>query len=269
MRFLFPLILALNSSFFLSGQSQIESTIPIPYGHAHNDYEHSRPLLDALDAGFTSIEVDLHFIKGEFYVSHDRPLRLDKEKTLEKLYLQPLQNRFDSLGSIYPGYRQRVYLMLDLKTNDPSIFESLKKEILPYKDLFCYFDGTFERPAPMVLFISGHRPVDAILADSMRLLRLDGRPDDLGKGIPSSWMPIVSDQYLNHSKWKGRRDLPEADRVHIAQLIYQTHQEGKELRFWNLPANIKVWNTYLKLGLDWINTDDLIGLQTFYLENEN
>jgi hypothetical protein len=27
---------------------------PLPRAHAHNDYEHERPLLDALDHGFTS-----------------------------------------------------------------------------------------------------------------------------------------------------------------------------------------------------------------------
>ena len=31
-------------------------------GHSHNDYTRERPLLDALELGFTSIEVDVFFI---------------------------------------------------------------------------------------------------------------------------------------------------------------------------------------------------------------
>ena len=32
---------------------------PLTRGHAHNDYAHERPLLEALDNGFTSIEADI------------------------------------------------------------------------------------------------------------------------------------------------------------------------------------------------------------------
>jgi hypothetical protein len=36
---------------------------PLPNAHAHNDYHHPRPLLDALDAGFCSVEADV-FVVG-------------------------------------------------------------------------------------------------------------------------------------------------------------------------------------------------------------
>ncbi|MEM1220094.1 MAG: hypothetical protein AAGH79_14335 [Bacteroidota bacterium] len=241
-----------------------QDVLPIPYGHAHNDYQHSRPLEEALEAGFTSIEVDLYYLKGTFYVSHHRPLVRQKENTLEHLYLRPLQTKLQESGAIYPGYRQPLFLMLDLKNGEKGMYEALKEVILPYQNLFRRFEGEFEIPAPMILLVSGNRPVKSILSDSLRLLRLDGRPSDLGKGIPSSWMPLISDQYRNHSSWKGRRSIPESEQVQIAALIYQTHQEGKMLRFWALPANTKVWATYLKMGLDWINTDDLTGLREFH-----
>ena len=34
-------------------------TQPLERAHAHNDYEHARPLLDALSHGFTSVEADV------------------------------------------------------------------------------------------------------------------------------------------------------------------------------------------------------------------
>ena len=33
--------------------------VPLPNAHAHNDYEHKRPLFDALDHGFCSVEADV------------------------------------------------------------------------------------------------------------------------------------------------------------------------------------------------------------------
>src|SRR5690242_5509037 len=45
--------------------------IPLTRAHAHNDYEHTRPLLDALDQGFCSVEADVWLIDGELRVAHD------------------------------------------------------------------------------------------------------------------------------------------------------------------------------------------------------
>ena len=37
---------------------------PLIRAHAHNDYEHTRPLFDALDHGFGSVEADVHLVDG-------------------------------------------------------------------------------------------------------------------------------------------------------------------------------------------------------------
>lgn len=42
---------------------------PLERAHAHNDYEHDRPLLDALDHGFTSVEADVWLVDGDRAVS--------------------------------------------------------------------------------------------------------------------------------------------------------------------------------------------------------
>ncbi len=61
---------------------------PLRRAHAHNDYEHPRPLLDALSHGFTSVEADIHLVDGQLLVAHD-PIDLDPSRTLESLYLAP------------------------------------------------------------------------------------------------------------------------------------------------------------------------------------
>ena len=44
---------------------------PLAQAHAHNDYEHERPLFDALEHGFTSVEADVWLVDGELLVAHD------------------------------------------------------------------------------------------------------------------------------------------------------------------------------------------------------
>src|SRR6187431_2954194 len=87
---------------------------PLQRAHAHNDYEHKRPLLDALDCGFCSVEADIWLVKGELLVAHT-PLDLDTARTLEKLYLDPLCELAKARkGAIQPG--TTFYLMIDVKT---------------------------------------------------------------------------------------------------------------------------------------------------------
>ena len=66
--------------------------LALPAAHAHNDYLHKRPLLDALAQGFCSVEADIFLVDGALLVAHERA-SLDKRKTLKALYLDPLLER--------------------------------------------------------------------------------------------------------------------------------------------------------------------------------
>lgn len=75
---------------------------PQAQAHAHNDYEHDRPLHDALDHGFTSVEADVYLVDGELLVAHD-PWDVRPERSLRSLYLDPLRERVHAgHGSVYP-----------------------------------------------------------------------------------------------------------------------------------------------------------------------
>ena len=76
---------------------------PLWRAHAHNDYEHPRPLLDALDHRFGSVEADIFLVGDQLLVAHD-PADLDPTRTLESLYLDPLAARVKANhGSRVPG----------------------------------------------------------------------------------------------------------------------------------------------------------------------
>ena len=46
----------------------------LPAAHAHNDYLHKRPLLDALAQGFCSVEADIFLVDGALLVAHELSL---------------------------------------------------------------------------------------------------------------------------------------------------------------------------------------------------
>src|SRR5688500_5296112 len=64
-----------------AARAQLQA-VPLTNAHAHNDYEHPRPLLDALDRGFCSVEADIHLVEGRLLVAHDRD-KVRPERTLE------------------------------------------------------------------------------------------------------------------------------------------------------------------------------------------
>lgn len=237
--------------------SLAQSKFPHAQAHAHNDYEHEKPLWEALENGFISIEADVHLVKGKLLVSHGRPNQ--DAPTLSDLYLTPL----DSLltlndDKIYPDHHSPLYLMIDCKTEAVNTFRALQNELAHYKRLLC--NSTF---CPVKIFISGNRAMDVILKNGYQGIALDGRPDDLGKGIAVELMPVISDHYSNWSSWNGKVDARPEDLARIHGLADRVHAEGKKLRLWAIPDNNKVWEALLEAGVDFINTDQLSELHEF------
>ena len=90
-------------------------TLSSPYpAHAHNDYMHERPLFDALDNGFRSIEADVFAIGDSLYVAHNRR-DIKPGRTLRALYLEPLmQCMSEGRLAIYDSVSPLI-LLVDIK----------------------------------------------------------------------------------------------------------------------------------------------------------
>lgn len=236
---------------------------PLPRAHAHNDYEHPRPLLDALEQGFTSIEVDVFPVDGELYVAHNLPADPHQLPSLRELYLEPLARLYSRhFGSIYPAYQGPFYLMIDIKRNGSDAYQLLKTQLAEYDYLLRPKGG------PVTVFLSGARPLELIQQDPHRLVGIDGRPEDLGKDYPPALMPVVSQRYGKLIGWRGNGEIPEADLQTLTSLVQQAHAEGKKVRLWASPEKEAVWEVLLRAGVDFINTDKLEQLREF-LEKGN
>lgn len=84
--------LALTMLVFIACEKKVQSTVqPLINAHAHNDYYHDRPLYDAVENGFISVEVDVLLHNDTVFVGHDSS-EIKRENTLRRLYLDPIKN---------------------------------------------------------------------------------------------------------------------------------------------------------------------------------
>jgi glycerophosphoryl diester phosphodiesterase len=242
--------------------------MPLPEAFAHNDYQHENPLIDALANGFTVIEADVHLIEGELYVTHDPPASLESVSTLRELYLDPL-NRIirDNGGFIYPGYDAPIYLMVDFKTDGESTYAVLRRQLLEYVEILSSRHDTGSEPKPLSVFISGNRPLQFILDDTLGLAGVDGRLEDLEQQYSAGFMPMVSENFSKVTDWNGTDPIPAETFERLKSLSLRVHQQGKTFRLWGAPENEYAWKMILEAGIDYICTDDLMKARSFLLES--
>jgi hypothetical protein len=245
-----------------------QDATPLPNAHAHNDYEHDRPLLDALDHGFCSVEADIHLVDGELLVAHDAD-KVEPGRTLQKLYLDPLQARAGANGGrIYSG-GPRFILLIDFKTSGEETYAALRPVLESYKEILTRFTPDLTEENAVTVVISGSRPVDVLRAEPERYAAIDGRFPDLDGKVNPHLIPMISDSWWGRYKWTGKGDMPDNVRDGVAQDVLRAHEQGCIVRYWALPHNEELWQYLLEAGVDLINADDLPRLQTFLLETEN
>ncbi len=239
---------------------------PLAQAHAHNDYLHERPLLDALDHGFTSVEADIFLVDGKLLVGHTAR-ELKPERTLEKLYLDPLRARVRAGGgSVYSGGGP-FHLLIDLKSAAEPTYAVLAKVLAEYSDIISAVrDGKTESKAVNVV-ISGNRPTRTLTAEKLRYAGLDGRLSDLDSEQPVHLLPLVSDSWAAHFKWKGVGPLGDAERKKLTDAVDKAHARGRRIRFWATPESVEAWRELQNAGVDMINTDDLAGLEAYLRAN--
>ncbi|MEM9829750.1 MAG: phosphatidylinositol-specific phospholipase C/glycerophosphodiester phosphodiesterase family protein [Bacteroidota bacterium] len=254
-------LLTLFISFTIAAEAQVT---PLPNAHAHNDYWHERPLLDALAHGFTSVEADVLLIDGELYVGHDMPEGDHSLPTLKDAYLEPLQQRVkEQNGKVYAGYEGNFYLMIDIKTDAEPTYARLKEALIPYQDMLSYQEDGKKHPGAVTIFLSGNRPIAQVQQESLQLVSIDGRPENLRQGYSADFMPVISQHYRAIVDWDGSQPISAKQRKALKKLTKQAHQEDKKVRLWATPENTLVWETLLDTGVDFINTDQIAELQQF------
>ena len=248
-----------------NGADVSSGAMPLINAHAHNDYRHPRPLLDALEHGFCSVEVDIHLVDGELLVAHN-PDETDPARTLEALYLKPLLRRVrENGGAVYRGGPEFT-LLIDQKTEAEPAYRVLRVLLEGYAEMLTANEAGVAKPGAVRVILSGNRPWDLVLAEESRLVGIDARPKDLDRDLPAGLIPLMSQRWSSLFKWTGAGPMPDGERDELAALVRKAHEKGARVRFWATPENPLLWKTLLDAGVDLINTDRLDELRGFLLD---
>ncbi|MEV3859413.1 phosphatidylinositol-specific phospholipase C/glycerophosphodiester phosphodiesterase family protein [Streptomyces sp. NPDC050095] len=242
---------------------------PLLRAHAHNDYEHPRPLFDALDHRFNSVEADIYLVDGDLLVAHD-PVDLDPSRTLDSLYLAPLAARVRAQhGSVYRGWHTPLQLLIDIKTEGAATYVELDRQLSRYRGLFTTYAHGRVHKGPVTAVVSGDRAARTPMeAQRTRSAFYDGRLTDLGTAAPASFVPLISDNWTLNFTWQGAGAIPAAERDKLRGIVSAAHARGQQVRFWATPdlagpERDAVWAELIAADVDYLNTDDLAGLEAF------
>jgi N-acyl-D-amino-acid deacylase len=241
-----------------------QKVTPLGNVHAHNDYEHPRPLFDALDHGVCSVEADIHLVGGKLLVAHAMEAVL-AEHTLEWLYLDPLRQRIrHNGGRVYPNGPECT-LLIDLKTDWPSTYPVLRGVLEKYSDILSTFDGDIKHANAITVILTGDRSREMFAGEQKRLAAYDGSPAELNSEDGANVIPWISANWSKMFHWTGRGAMPDQERETLKKFVAAAHAHGRKVRFWGGPDNPAFWRGMLESGVDILNVDDLAGAQKFLL----
>lgn len=252
------------AAFHLSLAVQASEPKPLTHAHAHNDYNHKRPLLDALDHGFCSVEADVHLVDGQLLVAHDR-ISVKSGRTLQTLYLDPLRERVKTnSGRVYPGGPEFT-LLIDLKGDWKTSYPVLRNILKQYSEMLVTFQDGKKITNAIQVIVTGDRSRKMFTAEVIRYASLDGDIPDLSSSDPANLIPWISANWRDNFKWRGTGEMPDEDKARLKDMVQRAHQQGRQVRFWGAPDKPAFWTEMRTIGVDLLNIDSLDAGQQFLL----
>lgn len=240
----------------LQAQPRVYSSIK--NAHSHNDYLQNVPFYTAYSARCASIEADIFLVDGELYVAHEKK-DIHINRKLRNLYLNPIKEQWHmNSGSGYPD-GMTFQLLIDLKTDYEETLKVLEQQLLEYRDCF----DIQKNPSAVRVVISGSSPSPERFSDYADFICFDGNPKLTYTPEQSKRVPMISVPFQALTQWNGLGRMVEEDYDKVKAVIDKVHGEGKTIRFWGCPDTKTAWNTFMKLGVDYLNTDQPALLDDF------
>lgn len=209
----------------------------------------------AYNAQVGFIEADVLLQGHDLLVAHSAN-EIQKDKTLESLYLNPLNDLIEKNGgSAYPNKEKTLTLMIDLKTEAVATLNVLVFKLKKYPLLTSC--------KTLTITISGNTPMPALWKNYPGFIYFDGRPYITYTTEQQKRIRLVSASFQSYSKWTGKDELNSVDKKKLLGIIESAHAMNKPFRFWAIPDFENGWRTMIDLGVDIINTDDITGAAAF------
>ncbi len=234
------------------------------YAHAHNDYEHTHPLLDALKNRFYSVEADIWLVDDKIMVSHDQG---DYKGNLRELYLDPLQKRVREHQSVHDD-SEPFYLWLDIKDARKELRPVLHNLLQEYQDMLTVFTKEKIKRNPVTVILTGDASskrayvkeyATRLACRDSNTYKADDPPAD------HKWRYYALN-WNNEFEWNGEGTIPEKDYEKLLGIIEDIHNKDRQIRFYATPDKPSYWKLALQTGIDFINSDLLPDLNEFLEE---
>jgi alkaline phosphatase len=240
-------------NYFLLILFLLSSKISAQIIHSHNDYEQKQPFFAAYDLGFDSIEADLYLKDGELCVAHNQK-DISTERTLRKLYIEPLLAKIKENGGYpYPN-KKSLHLLLDLKTQGKEIMQVLDVQLKPYKKELKHIK----------ISISGDMPKPDEFQNYDKMFSFDGRRNLTYSKKAFKRIYMVSASATDFGKyWAGKEPLSQEVAEKISVFVNEMHAKNKKVRLWGTPNTTLGFKTLKALQVDVLGTDDLPLLRNF------
>jgi alkaline phosphatase len=74
---------------------------------------------------------------------------------------------------------------------------------------------------------------------------------------------MISAPFSQFSRWNGRDTIPASQKMILKKAIASAHENKKPVRFWGAPDTEDAWKEFIKLEVDYINTDRIHDLSEF------
>lgn len=239
--------------------SQAKTQYSTLNAHSHNDYENNPPFWLAYNNHFGSIEADIWAVKGELLVAHyEREMK--PERTLDSLYIQPIVRIFrENKGMAWKDNNSTFQFLIDLKTKVEPTLPLLVEKLKLYPDVF---DPKVNENAVRIV-ITGNRPDPREFTNYPEFIFFDGLLNTKYDAVQLARIPMFSENFRTLSSWNGTGEISGKEMSRLESTIDSVHSLNIKIRFWNSPDDINAWNTFMRMGIDYINTDKIIKLAEY------
>ncbi len=227
--------------------------------HSHNDYLQSQPFYAAHGNHFASMEIDVFLEGNELYVAHFKK-DIDPKRTIESLYLEPLLRQIKLNGN-QKAYKDggKLQFMIDLKTSGEATLRCLEAKLKPIRNFF----DVKNNPDAIRLVISGAAPSAERFKDFDDIFFFDGQRNVAYTTEQLKRVAFFSASLREFSKWNGLGRMVREDSLKTKNFIDSVHRVGKPVRFWGNPDTKTCWQAFIKMGVDYLNTDSPAEMSRF------
>lgn len=229
------------------------------YKHAHNDYEHARPLFDALEQGFESVEADVWLDGADVGVSHTGAPFVG---SLATLYLDPLAARVAANGGSVHGDGKPFFLWLDLKEGKAELLDALATQLGARDFLTTFDDAGVAQARAVTVILTGDAARKKALVDRAAPRPYTRDSNSYAAGDPAAdgkWSAYAVN-YWSFMQWDGAGAIPRAQQRQLENLVNGAHATGRRIRIYASPETPEYWRAAKAAHLDFIGGDDLAGL---------